>query len=137
MGTEKSILEALCKIVQDHEKRLRFLEKMGLGLGGYFALSFQPSTQMRVYSMSPSVTVSQGQVASETFAFSAGKVSISATLAVPNGGLSGSLVLTEDASVLIADLKAAVEKASAANPTAVAIEESVFDALTALLVTVK
>ena len=43
--------------------------------------------------MSPSVTVSQGQVASETFAFSAGKVSISATLAVPNGGLSGSLVL--------------------------------------------
>ena len=87
--------------------------------------------------MPPSATVNQGSVASETFGFSGGKVTISATLGAPSAGLSGTLALSEDVTVLVADLKAAAEKASAANPTLVAVEEATFDALAVLLSSIK
>lgn len=87
--------------------------------------------------MVPSETVAQGKVASETFAFSGGKVSVTAALTAQGLGLTGSLTLSEDVGVLVDDLKAACEKASAANPSVVAIEETVFDTLKVLLAAVK
>lgn len=84
--------------------------------------------------MVPSDDVKLGSVGDLVLAFSAGKASLSVSLAVPQAALTGSVSLSMDAGALVDALEAAVAKAV---PATAAFDPAIFGVLKAAVLAIQ